>query len=138
MRLGYQALIGVIVIASSGSVFRLQFDDGASQFRIVRRQTGEVLVAPIRKIYDSRSLNSSARSLLGRLQYVQPIAIQQKGVISKQLVQLRNCRMTVGNGWTSNWLMVRATCSEVNFIAQSFRSGSSCHNAKRRGFHPCN
>jgi hypothetical protein len=98
MRLGYQALIGVIVIASSGSVFRLQFDDGASRFRFVRRQTGEIFVAPIRKIYDSRSLNSSARSLLGRLQNVQPIAIQQKCVISKQLVQLRNCRMTVGNG----------------------------------------
>src|SRR3982074_653539 len=39
--------------------------------------------------------------------------------------------------WTSNWLMVRATCSEVNFIAQSFRLGSSCYNAQRCGFTRC-
>ncbi len=72
------------------SVFGFQFDDGASRLGFVRRQARESLVAPIRKIDDSRRLNSIPRSLVGRLQNVQSIAIEQKSVIPKQFVQLPN------------------------------------------------
>jgi hypothetical protein len=64
----------------------------------MRRQAGEILVTPIRKIYDPRSLNLFPRGLVGRFQNVQSIAIEQKSVVPKQFVQLRNHRMTVGNG----------------------------------------
>ena len=77
-------------------MFGVEFDYGASRLGFVRRQAGESVVAPIRKIYDSGRVNSIPRGLVGRLQNVQPIAIEQKSVIPEQFVQLRNYRMIVG------------------------------------------
>jgi hypothetical protein len=81
------------------SVFGFQFDDGASRLGFVRREARESLVAPIRKIDDSRRLNSIPRSLVGRLQNVQSIAIEQKSVIPKQFIQLPNRWVAIGKGF---------------------------------------
>jgi hypothetical protein len=64
----------------------------------VRRQAGKIFVTPIREIYDSCRLNPFLRGLIGRLQNVQSITIEQEGVVPKQFVQLRNHGMTIGNG----------------------------------------
>jgi hypothetical protein len=80
-------------------MFGFQFDDGASRLGFVRRQARESLVAPIRKIDDSGRLNSIPRSLVGRLQNVQSIAIEQKSVIPKQFIQLPNRWVAIGKGF---------------------------------------
>jgi hypothetical protein len=79
-------------------VLGLEFDDDACWFWFVRRHAGQSLVAPIRKIYDFRCPHSIPGNLVGRLQNVQPIAIEQKSVMPKQFVQLRNRWVIVGKG----------------------------------------
>jgi hypothetical protein len=56
-------------------------------------------LAAIRKIDDSGRLNSIPRSLVGRLQNVQSIAIEQKSVIPKQFIQLPNRWVAIGQGF---------------------------------------
>ena len=75
-----------------------QFHDGAGRLGLVRRQLGEIIAAPIRKIDDSGCLNFPARGPVSRLQNIQSIAVEQESVLSEQFVQFRNRGVVVGKG----------------------------------------
>ena len=62
----------------------------------MRGETGEGLVAPVREIDDERRLNGSRGARIGRLQNVEPIAVQQEGVFPEPLLELRDGRVAVG------------------------------------------
>ena len=52
---------------------------------------------------------------------VKPAAVEKERVFAKQLVELWNQRMIVGNRRASNWSKVRSSCAELSLIARSFR-----------------
>ena len=62
----------------------------------MRRQLGEIIAAPVRKIDDSGFLNAASRSRVSRFQNVQPVAVEQESVLSEQFVQFGNRGVVVG------------------------------------------
>lgn len=66
-------------------------------------ETGEGLVAPVREIDDERRLNGS-RDRIGRLQNVEPIAVEQEGMFPEPLLELPDGRVAVeGPGLRTEW-----------------------------------
>ena len=98
----------------------------------MRGETGEGLVAPVREIDDARRLNVSPRVRIVRFQNVQAVAVEQEGVFPEQFLELRDGRVAVGKGLDFELIGGSRTCSEVSFIAQSFRLDPWCYRGCSR------
>jgi hypothetical protein len=90
-------------------------DDNVGRFGFVSLQTIRIGVAPVSEIYHFSRLDTRLTCLgsLGRLDDVESV---EERVLSEQPAQLRNHS-------PSNWVRVRSTCADVNFIAHSLRLG---------------
>ena len=101
-------------------MFGSKCDDDVGRFGFVRLQAIPIGVAPVGNVHHLGQLCTRARGL-GRLHDVESVAVEDVCYPNK----LFSCGTT---GWLSgmasprNWLRVRSTCADVNFIAHSFRS----------------
>lgn len=62
-------------------------DNNVGRFGFVRLQAFRIGVAPVGEIYHLGRLDTRATSL-GRLDDVEPVAVEEEGVLSEQAVQL--------------------------------------------------
>ena len=101
-------------------MFGSKCDDNVGWFGFVRLQAIRIGVAPVGNVHHLGRLGTRAPSL-GRLHDVEPVAVEEERVLPNKLF---SCGIT---GWLSgmasprNWVRVRSTCADVNFIAHSFR-----------------
>src|SRR5262245_33592220 len=79
-----------------GSVRGSKRNDDVGRLRLMRFEPGPTGIAPAGNVHYHRRL-AFRLGILGRLDDVQPVAGEEEGMLSKQLVQSRNDRMIVGN-----------------------------------------
>src|SRR5262245_65822833 len=82
----------------SRSVQGFKRDDDVRRFRLVKLETSRVVVAPAGKIHDLGRLSRRPGGSLGRLHDVEPVAVEEEGVLSEEVVELWNRGGGVGKG----------------------------------------
>jgi hypothetical protein len=79
------------IYRTRSSVFGPELDDGIGRFGLVRRQAGQIRVAPVGQIDNASGLDCCLRRV-GRLHDVETIAVKEERVIPEQVAELRRDR----------------------------------------------
>jgi hypothetical protein len=99
-------------------VYGLEHDHDVGRLGLVRCELRRILIVPAGKV-DDPSGRSSPLSELDRLHDIEPVSVKEERVIAEAPLQLGNYRVSSGMASASNWLRVRSTSGELNFIAHS-------------------
>src|SRR5258708_33641003 len=81
---------------SSQSVLALKYDDDFRRLGFVGRQTGQLRIAPVGKVYHRPCRRARVDTLL-RLYDIQSVAVEEERVVAKHFVQFRHQRMVIGD-----------------------------------------
>ena len=67
----------------------LKYDDDFRRLGFVGRQTGQLRIAPVGKVYHRRRRRARVDTLV-RLYDIQSVAVEEERVVAEQFVQFRN------------------------------------------------
>jgi hypothetical protein len=77
-------------------VLALKFDDDFRRLEFVGRQTAQLRIAPVGKVYHCPRRRARVDTLV-RLYDIQSVAVEEERVVAEQFVQFRNQRMVIGD-----------------------------------------
>jgi hypothetical protein len=81
-------------------VFGPELDEGVGRFGLVRRQAGQIRVAPVAQIDNASGLDCCLRGV-GRLHHVDTIAVKEERVIPEQVADAATATGTATGGGTA-------------------------------------